>query len=578
MTAATGYAKLVSLLDELYRRKDELPNHTVRDQTGKVTNNNKHDAGNSWYMKRIKELFPDEPFRCYALGVCLRHLCTQYVTNIPNFKKVWPMLKRLSPWIAARQAQYFSDVKKALCEGKKSAAFKAQVAEIIRQTPEEKKQDNLLNPNNLDPRVEDPLLFDLMGFIQIIQQNQETTDKSVLGWILECVLGTRSIDLMNPEVMKIEPSRRSSSSVTITGHSKVRSDGQLEQVEAESRDVRPIGVNPDEAIRMVQRYRELGEEDLKRIQETNASQLKKLSKLKKIHLINVELTHLYNKGLGDAAKALFPPQAAYAAKRNQPFGSHIARALNANATADLYMPPGASIDVFLRDHLVHAGFGTSVSYKAVRFLKPGEIMPAKFLRVGEVSEADLPDAQFDEEPAEPDEADDGAFAAEADRPVRAAARADTLSLVVNRVAKLANKMNSLAEKIDGLDFKHNGGDDPVEEKQQPKKNTKRNVPKHRLPPRPARVRDANGKWVTLPVNTFERVVGLTDEMADDRVKTAEAILISFGIPTTGKNVGRMGVGKRSNCLRENAAPRDEECDPLDYTKEKERKRQRREAE
>ena len=92
------------------------------------------------------------------------------------------------------------------------------------------------------------------------------------------------------------------------------------------------------------------------------------------------------------------------------------------------------------------------------------------------------------------------------------------------------------------------------------------------------MRDANGKWVTLPVNTFERVVGLTDEMADDRVKTAEAILISFGIPTTGKNVGRMGVGKRSNCLRENAAPRDEECDPLDYTKEKERKRQRREAE
>ena len=103
-----------------------------------------------------------------------------------------------------------------------------------------------------------------MGFIQIIQQNKGSADKSILGFILECILGSRSVDLMNPEVMKIEPSRRSSSSVTITGHIKVRSDGQLEQVLAESRDVRPIGVSPDEAIRMVERYRQMGAEDLKR--------------------------------------------------------------------------------------------------------------------------------------------------------------------------------------------------------------------------------------------------------------------------------------------------------------------------
>ena len=77
---------------------------------------------------------------------------------------------------------------------------------------------------------------------------------------------------------------------------------------------------------------------------------------------------------------------------------------------------------------------------------------------------------------------------------------------------------------------------------------------------------------------FERVVGLTDEMAEDRVKLAETILLSFNIPTTVSNVLRMGVGRRSGCLSTNAQPRDEECDPLDYTKEKERKRQRREGE
>ena len=81
--------------------------------------------------------------------MCIRHLCTHYVTNIPNFKKIWPKLKRLQPWVAARQAQYFSDIKAAMGQGKKSAAFKAQVAEIIRQTPEEKKQDSILNPNNI---------------------------------------------------------------------------------------------------------------------------------------------------------------------------------------------------------------------------------------------------------------------------------------------------------------------------------------------------------------------------------------------------------------------------------------------
>ena len=111
-------------------------------------------------------------------------------------------------------------------------------------------------------------------------------------------------------------------------------------------------------------------------------------------------------------------------------------------------------------------------------------------------------------------------------------------------------------------------------KAQPKK---RNVPRHRLPPRPAVVKDAAGKWVTLPVNTFERVVGLTSEIAEDRVRLAEAILISFGCPTTNKNIGRMGVGKRSsNCLRTNTE-RDEPCDPLDYSREKERKRQRQEG-
>ena len=192
--SAAQFNKFVALLDELYEKRDTLPDHTLRDAEGKVLHNQKHDSENSWYMQRLKELFPNEPFSCYALGVCLRHLCTHYITTIVQFKRAWPKLKRLSTWVAARQAQYFSDIKKALGEGKKSAAFKAQVADVVKQTPEEKVADNLLHPSKLDARVKDALVFDLVDFVKVIQENKDTTDKSTLGWVLEASIGSRSID------------------------------------------------------------------------------------------------------------------------------------------------------------------------------------------------------------------------------------------------------------------------------------------------------------------------------------------------------------------------------------------------
>ena len=45
------------------------------------------------------------------------------------------------------------------------------------------------------PSIEDPLSFDLLSFIQILQDNKGSTENGVLGFILECMLGTRSIDL-----------------------------------------------------------------------------------------------------------------------------------------------------------------------------------------------------------------------------------------------------------------------------------------------------------------------------------------------------------------------------------------------
>ena len=130
-------------------------------------------------------------------------------------------------------------------------------------------------------------------------------------------------------------------------------------------------------------------------------------------------------------------------------------------------------------------------------LTGSEAMLSKFLVAGGVGEVDQaggqPDIQLDDEPdvVFDDVPGDGAAADEARPAVRGApARVDTITLVVNRVAKLANQVNLLQQKIEGIDFKHNGaadaaadaGADVVEDKkQQPKK---RNVPKRRAPPGP----------------------------------------------------------------------------------------------
>ena len=105
---AKKYDKLYQLLQALLGRKDELPSHRERDEdTGRIVSDQKHDAANSWYMKLIHTSFPDEDFSCAALGVCIRRLIERYVTNQAQFKKIWPLLKQMGTYIAARESQYF---------------------------------------------------------------------------------------------------------------------------------------------------------------------------------------------------------------------------------------------------------------------------------------------------------------------------------------------------------------------------------------------------------------------------------------------------------------------------------------
>ena len=339
------YDKLYQLLQELLARKDTLPSHRERDEdTGRIVSDQKHDAANSWYMKLVHASFPDEDFQCAALGKCIRQLLERYVTNQPQFKKIWPLLKQMGTYIAAREAQYFSDISKALKAGKKSASFKELVTTTIVQTAAERALDRELNPSNHDDRVKEPIYVDLPNFIKVIQDNKNTEDRDTLGWVLEGAGGRRSIDIVNPEVMSVKRGTTNSSTIAITGHSKIRNDGQWEQVKnAAPLEIRPIGMSPDEFLDGIERYRAMVAPDIAFIQAKHKAELNKLTPLKKLHFMNEKLTKMINPGLGKAAKDLFPEEAVVAAARGQPWASHVARALNANASVELHMPAGASI-------------------------------------------------------------------------------------------------------------------------------------------------------------------------------------------------------------------------------------------
>ena len=538
------YDVLINLINQLLARKDELPNHRQRDEdTGKIVNNQKHDAANSWYMKLIHESFPDEDFSCAALGVCIRLLIERYVTSIPQFKKVWPLLKQMGIYIAARESQYFSDISKALKAGKKSAAFKEIVTKTLVQTAGEKALDRELNPSNLDDRVKDPIYVDLANFIQKIQENKDSNDRSVLGWVLEGAVGSRSIDVTNPEIMTVETGN-SSSTLKITGHSKVRSDGQWEQVKNQMpRQVKPIGMRPEEVLSAIEKYRAMIAPEIEFVQNKHKSALSKLSGLKKLHFMNEKIGKIINPGLGEAAKKLFPQEAAIAAERGQPWASHVARALNANASVELHMKPGESVDVFMRDHLQHANFGTSVSYKQVTFKKKA---PA------------------------------GAVAADAPAPDVPGLLQSVVDLRA-KVNELEMRLNEKEGKVEKdykegeMDQKHNEGSkravEPSEDVvEPPKKKTKPNAPAHRpIGPQTTVLKDRHGGTHTL--TKLERKVNLTKEQFQARVDKVEEMLLELDIAISGKNLRKMGIGVRSLCLRQ-GSEKNGECDPTDYEREK----------
>jgi hypothetical protein len=229
-----------------------------------------------------------------------------------------------------------------------------------RQTPEEKYLEGKTLPSTLSTRLTNPLEFSLDSVLAVIRDNVDTDIFAHCGILLELGLGCRSVDLLNPSVMHLAISSNPLM-VTMTGHSKIRSDALWEEVKQQTREVQPVGLTPQEALDMLTRYR-VGLPEIIASFEPPSS----LTPLQRLQFINNRLSLRFAGRLASAARQLFPDQAARGGK----FGSHTFRALHANMSYALH-GAGQSEDVFFKQRLQHADFGSVCNYKTVRLQPTG---------------------------------------------------------------------------------------------------------------------------------------------------------------------------------------------------------------
>ena len=157
-----SYSKLVEMIKLMLSNPDKMDNRRIRDANGELPNRNK-DNPNSWYMKLINSTFPEEEeaygTHCSAIGTCMRHLFSRYITTMKQLKDIAPFIKRLGTYIASNEAQYFFDVRVALKKGKKSAAFELLADKLFKQDKDEKEEAQRLNPGKLEERLQKPLFM-----------------------------------------------------------------------------------------------------------------------------------------------------------------------------------------------------------------------------------------------------------------------------------------------------------------------------------------------------------------------------------------------------------------------------------
>jgi hypothetical protein len=490
-----SFSTLKTLLTTLVARKDELPDHTA-DNGGKRFNKDKAGA---FYMVLIHDAFPNEQKhfkdkQCQAIGTCIRHLVGKYVINKKQFLEIIPLVLALQKYINGRQSQYLSDMKAAFHANKKPKTMLDEVDKVMRQSAEQKEQQAELFPSNLDVDLEAPLEFKLADVLAVIERYKKSIVHADWGIALELALGTRSIDVLDDTVMKLKVSPVDSSKVVITGHSKHRTDAAFAANMDDSITITPVGMTPVEAVDLLRKYRQPVAAQRAHIRTTFATHVKEFNgnPRKIAQFESHKLSLIYNAKLAAAAQRGFPEQALLRKnEKSKNLTSHFMRALHGNAAYALF-GQGRSMDVFLRDRLQHAGFGSIQNYKRVAINGVGN---------------------------------------QNDQLIN--------SQLLSQVVEQKQKYQELQDELDELRL------NPPEGVERPKPKRKcPDVPAHRpIGVQTVTLKDRND--IDIVFTKFQRVMNLTELQQQQRVDSAEEMLMDQNVIVNVRNLKGLGIGQRS---------------------------------
>ena len=363
----TPISRLVELLDTLLANVDKLPDHSKRDPvTGKLTYK-RDPVSSSWGRETIRVAFPERGGGS-GIGTRLRYLVSRYVLTVDDLIRTVTPLKALQPWINTAQSQFYSDFKAAMTRtflDAKDADFIGCATALWVQTPLQKEEQRAAIPTHLEARLDEPIDFDLDHTIRVMRESADTDSFAVMAILLELALGSRSVDLINEEVMTLRLHDTDQTMVVRTGRSKVRSDEQWAIVKEATLDVKPIGLTPVECVAMLSRFREGIPAIVDELRKVHVVEMAGMTQLHALQFINSKLSVRFSERFHVAARRLFPEQAAFAESKGRKFTTHVFRALHCNMAYSLH-GEGRSEDNFLKSRLQHVGYGSVVNYKTVR--------------------------------------------------------------------------------------------------------------------------------------------------------------------------------------------------------------------
>ena len=123
MVKQSKFETLKLLIAHLLENKDQLDDHSERDDDGVSIRRNKSKK-TSFGMTTIREFFPDdvskygpnEDQECQSFFTCLLHVVGLYTNTPTQLKTIFPKFSQLGPYLYARQSQFFSSSKKLILD------------------------------------------------------------------------------------------------------------------------------------------------------------------------------------------------------------------------------------------------------------------------------------------------------------------------------------------------------------------------------------------------------------------------------------------------------------------------------